>query len=190
MTSGIGVDQAVDATPFAASDGTPTYSIKREFAGATVMITGNSVCHGDRGDSCGTQSLGTCWELGLPRLMPIISPTVPATFLLAFRRFRVHRIAGDGAAAADYRRCQGTAQQKLRHTWALSPAAGSSVAGSGSNRDMWRVCCMTRGLAQQLLQQPCQRPHASHMRPLLLLSRPAAYFACCCCCCCHRRSTC
>lgn len=42
MTSGVGVDQAVDATPFAASDGTPTYSIKREFAGATVMITGAS----------------------------------------------------------------------------------------------------------------------------------------------------
>jgi hypothetical protein len=40
MTRASGVDQAVDATPFAASDGTPTYSIKREFSGATVMITG------------------------------------------------------------------------------------------------------------------------------------------------------
>jgi hypothetical protein len=40
MTRAFGVDQAVDATPFAASDGTPTYSIKREFSGATVMITG------------------------------------------------------------------------------------------------------------------------------------------------------
>eukprot|EP00882_Tetradesmus_deserticola_P013375 GHRQ01014200.1.p1 GENE.GHRQ01014200.1~~GHRQ01014200.1.p1 ORF type:complete len:468 (+),score=166.28 GHRQ01014200.1:148-1551(+) len=42
MAHGSGVDQAVEATPFAASDGSPTYSIKQEFSGATVMVTGAS----------------------------------------------------------------------------------------------------------------------------------------------------
>jgi hypothetical protein len=65
MTHAAGVDQAVDATPFAASDGTPTYSIKREFCGATVMITGNEAGERVCAQTCGTQSLALSSKFGL-----------------------------------------------------------------------------------------------------------------------------